>query len=766
MKKRLLSKLKKIDKEIIIIFLLAVGFFYKLFLNPSQMISPARDIVSIYYHFKDFLNFSLFNGQGLPLWDPYIFSGMPFIANPESAIFSPFNILYLIFPVSFAFGFSSFINTFLIGTFTYLFAKLIKISKISSLLSAVIMMFSGPFIILIFPGHTYILDTITWFPILLYIFEVSFLKNKLIYSVFAGFVLGFIGVAGHIQPGVYGFLTAFSYLVLRIIVSRDKSKIKILLLPILSSIIAFFIFEIQLIPLFELFMVSDRAGGVSYIFASDFSLPLKQLIGFILPNFFGNPVINNYWGRSNFWSTCGYLGVIPLILTIFAIYKGKNIFTYIFSILGIFALLFSLGKYSIVFPFFYNFVPFFNDFRVPARFLYIYAFSLAILSGIGFDKLIKLKRTLLLWLGKIFLITGLFFITLTLIFNFIPQKISYFERYLLNSSYAIGISRELIFSQIIQDLFIFWIIIILFSAFLILKSKYRTNFLNYFLIFLVISNLWFYWQGYYTTKALENVFPKQEVIEQIKKDSSTFRVFDQTGLLISDLEYARLENVLGISAALSSTYREFFHLTGAHSDSKYDVFIDIKKITNLIPLKLLNVKYLITKQNIENDSLNLKLKGINNLYEITDTLPRVYVIPNGVTVKDTKEALQNIKDGKFDLKSTILIEDYPSFSGDQIYKEIAIKNRSSDKIILNTFSSKRGFLVLSEIYYPGWKAFDNSKELKIYKGDGLVRVLPLSSGTHNIKFVYDPLSYTYGKYISIISVLLIIVFIYLKRRKF
>lgn len=756
------SFFSKLDRHIILIFFLSAIFFHKLFLNPSQMISPAVDTVSIYYHLKSFLITSILSGNGLPLWDPYIFSGMPLLGNPESAVFSPFNIFYLIFPVYFAFGFSYFFNTFLIGVFTYLFAKLIKLSKFSSVLSAAIMMFSGPLIILIYPGHTYVMSTLVWFPLLLYFFELSFLKDKILYSLPSGIVLGFISVSGHFQPGLYGFFAACLYLILRIVFSKDKSKVRLLSVLIITPVVAFCLFAVQLIPTLELLSLSNRAKAVSYVFASDFSLPPKQLISFILPNFFGNPIVGNYWGKGNFWSLCGYLGVIPLILTLFAIFKKRNKFVWIFLILGIFALIFSFGKYSFLFPFFYKYVPFFDSFRVPSRFLYIYVFSFSILAGIGFDALFNLRDGKILKLGKILLSFGFLWLLVTFIFNLFPQKVLFFEKYLMKPYYAIKVSRELILNQIVVDLMVFWSFLILFSVFLILKSKVNGKLTNYFLLALIILNLWFYWLNYYDTKDISTVFLKSKPIEIIKKDNSFFRVYDQTGQLIPELENAGLESVSGISAVISTSYRNFFHTSGDYSDSKNDVFIDVTKINNLTPLRLLNVRYLISKKEINNANLILKQRANNNLYQIKNTLPRAYLVPNAINVRDEKESLLVIKNSSFDPQKTVLLEGHPDLEGSQEFKDLTINSKTPDKIILGDFFSKKGFLVLSEIWYPGWKAYDGNKEIKIYKGNGILRAIPVSEGKHTISFTYESFSFRVGLYLSIFSVVgLIIITAYL-----
>ena len=71
------------------------------------------------------------------------------------------------------------------------------------------------------------------------------------------------------------------------------------------------------------------------------------------------------------------------------------------------------------------------------------------------------------------------------------------------------------------------------------------------------------------------------------------------------------------------------------------------------------------------------------------------------------------------------------------------KNLCSSKLI-KTGNNDASILVLTDIYYPGWKAFIDETETKIYRADGLVRAVFIPEGQHTIEFVYQPESYYNG----------------------
>lgn len=136
---------------VMFLLLLASIFFWKVILFPDQMIYSVHhrleytvipDTVTAYYPWAFFANSILENGN-LPLWLPHSFSGEPFIANPQTAIFYPLNIiLFSIFPAHSAFGYGILLHLFLAGFFMYLLVRYIGLDKVSSLISAILLLVS------------------------------------------------------------------------------------------------------------------------------------------------------------------------------------------------------------------------------------------------------------------------------------------------------------------------------------------------------------------------------------------------------------------------------------------------------------------------------------------------------------------------------------------------------------------------------------------------------------------------------------------------
>ena len=88
----------------------------------------------------------------------------------------------------------------------------------------------------------------------------------------------------------------------------------------------------------------------------------------------------------------------------------------------------------------------------------------------------------------------------------------------------------------------------------------------------------------------------------------------------------------------------------------------------------------------------------------------------------------------------------------QNYKEVVIGKYRPNYISIDAELVKPGFLFLSDSYYPGWKAYVDGRETKIYRANFMFRAVALDRGAHKIEFVYDPLSFKLGMVISIFTI--------------
>lgn len=761
-----------------ILLLLLVGIFFNaLFLSPEKVLSSPDILASAYFpkfFFSSFFNLS----HQIPLWNPYMFSGTPFLANPSSGIFYPINIIFLLLPTSFAFDYLFILDIFLIGLFTYLFARKINLDNFSSFISAIVFMFSGTIIYRVYPGHLYILDAIVWLPIILFFYERIFEKRNYVSGAIAGIAISLMIFVGHSQFTFYNLMFSSLYFLLRLFFDLKETKnliktLKLFFIFTLSIITALGISAIQLIPSLELSNLSERSGGISFDFATAFSLPIYQVASFILPNFFGSPFNTTYWGKGNIWELGGYLGLAPLLFSTLAVFLKRNKYVTIFLAFSILALLLSFGNYGPLYNFFYNYVPFFNLFRAPARFLYIYAFSVSILCGLGLNYILSnnFKKKIYL-IKKLFLLgfTTSIFTTIISLFFYLSPNLSLYEKYVLRNSFAVGINHQVIFNQTIIDLFFFGVFsfIIFLSILLHIFKKIKVRIFMIFIFTITIAQLWIFDYKVVNLISLDKLLETPKVVQQINKDKSIYRVFSKTGDYNPILMINGHQVLTGYEGEYLRNYRDFLWLMGPHAETPFESFIVINSINNPVILSLLNTKYVIWDEELNSNNLKLIQKYKNNLflYENLYNFPRAYLVLDNI-VKERKFIISDNQSNTFKLKS---LKNYSflTFEKSDIYKNINVDNYSPDKISLNVTNEKPAYLILSEIWYPGWKAYDNGREIKIQIADYIFRTIHLEKGSHKIIFTFESGSFKTGRNISLLSIIviaLIVIFGRIKNKK-
>jgi len=738
----------KANKEIIILIILPVVFFRKILFSPTEIIYQFPSDINTYSVWKMYVLNSINNFGELPLWNNLIFSGNPYLGDPHSAMFYPINLIYLIFPIDNAFGYIFFINFILMGIFTYLFSRTIKLDKFSSLTASIVSTFGGTFVILIYPGHIHISDGIIWFPALLLTFELAIQKRQLWIGILSGFVISMMIFSGFIQIAVFSILSSMIYFLIRSITeykSDLKLLIKMLFIPFIAVIVGALLSSIQLIPDFELSKYSTRRFGLGYEFASDFFLHPYQTLSFIFPHFFGSPIDATWWGKGNFWTLSAYIGIFPIIFSAIAILFKRNNYVKIFLILTIFSLLFAFGNHGPLFQFFFNYVPGFDNFRAPARILFVFSFSLSMLTGFGvnyfIDKKNGIKKQKNLIKVQYFILPILIASIILIIFLFLKtDNLDFYEKYVLRNSYAVGIDHYAIYQHFRTDLIVFSTVLFSFLTILYLRIKNITSvkFIKILILLIIIMDLWFYGYKFLITKKSNETYISPNALKIIKKDQSKFRVFDLSGELIELLGRSGIESITGNDSARLYYYRDYLWLVGPHEESPYESFFQIEEIKNLNVLKLLNVKYIISKKEITLNGIEKIYKDKNYIvYEIENFLPRSFLKKHAT---DT-------------------------FPSNKKSDKVTITKYSPNEIILWTESKEKGLLFISEIWYPGWKVYINDKEKEIQKTNSIFRSVSLKKGKNDVRFIYSPTSYKIGKIITISTLLFSVLYLLFRFKK-
>ena len=162
------------------------------------------------------------------------------------------------------------------------------------------------------------------------------------------------------------------------------------------------------------------------------------------------------------------------------------------------------------------------------------------------------------------------------------------------------------------------------------------------------------------------------------------------------------------------------------------------------------------------------------IHENYDVYPRAFFVNNFKTVeKDTAQEYL-LKNPDFNLRQNVILEEKLSnesinklkLSKDNEINNANIISYEANNVLIETSNFDASILILTDVYYPGWKAFIDGTETKIYRADGLVKAIFVPEGEHTIEFVYLPESYNTGITISLITALILVAIYFVSRNKY
>jgi hypothetical protein len=349
------------------------------------------------YPFREFAAASLRSGHGLPLWNPYLMGGLPYVAAMHGDIFYPTFLLRMIMPTDTAMTWSFMIHIFLAGFFTYLFLRAWGLGFLPSVLGGVTYLMGGPIAAYVSPGHDGKLYVSALLPLAL-LFLIRGIRDGRIWAWGAlALTIGLAVLSPHpqllqymlIACGAFALFLAFAELELAdgtLVRLERRVAVRRLLFALGAVVLGAVIGAVQFLPVREYVPYSPRAGGRDYDYATSFSLPIEETINFYLPEFSG--ILDRYWGRNNIHLHSEYLGAASLFLAGLGLTSKRRGFRWFWIGALIVSVLWALGGNTPFYQLVYLLVPGSKFFRAPSTMLFMIGFAIAILAALGTERLL------------------------------------------------------------------------------------------------------------------------------------------------------------------------------------------------------------------------------------------------------------------------------------------------------------------------------------------------------------------------------------------
>jgi O-antigen/teichoic acid export membrane protein len=346
----------------------------------------------------------------LPLWNPYILSGQPFMASGQNGSLYPLGVLFYVMPVESAYGWFIALHLLIGALGAYWLARTLGATRLGGIVSGLTFGFCGYLVVsFLWPM---VVSTAVWLPTVLAVIERQMQRGtrEAVRSIaVGGLVVGLQFLAGHLEMSLYVLLTAGLYTTIRLALRLRADGI---VRPLLDGFVALAMVAlgtglaaIQLVPFAEVINANVRSGWSDYQETIGYALPKERLLAYLMPDLFGNPTDHTYydlttgqtlptdhtrpngerrtdteWGGKNYVEGTVYLGVLPLLLAIIGVLARPRGGALVLTILAAVSLLLAFGTplYAVLF---YG-IPGVNQLHTPFRWVYPFTVCAAVLAGL------------------------------------------------------------------------------------------------------------------------------------------------------------------------------------------------------------------------------------------------------------------------------------------------------------------------------------------------------------------------------------------------
>lgn len=442
----------------VLIGLILVGFFAPVLLGPASLVpfdnlysfppwkaaaaqmgvqqphnELLSDLVLENYAWKTLILQALRQGE-IPLWNPYLFAGLPFLSAGQSSALYPFSVLFLLLPLDRAYGYFVALQLWLAALGMYVLLRLLRVSRLGATVGALTYALSGFMVVsVVFPM---VLGAAAWLPAILACLERVFqhegrriagekvaLAGSFFWVLLAALLVGLQFLSGHFEISYYVLMVTGLYALWRIAglafrgSRRGARAILLLSLTGLGVGLGIALAAVQLIPAAELAQRSFREGASTYTQVVSYAFPARQVLTFLMPDFFGNPADHSYvdvfdfttraaptgtifWGSKNYVEAGAYVGILPLALALLAIagvlgtlrgtrtrpgeppstWRAQALFFFLLAVVSL-LLAFGTPLYAIL----YYVLPGYTQLHTPFRWVFPFTLAMAALAGMGAD---------------------------------------------------------------------------------------------------------------------------------------------------------------------------------------------------------------------------------------------------------------------------------------------------------------------------------------------------------------------------------------------
>lgn len=784
---RVSAALRPADADLDVPFKLAAGIFLALsIIYFAPAFFPGRgifgtDYLAGGYQFMEFLSNQLRSGV-IPKWVPYVYGGVPLHANPGSTYYPSRLLLMFLLPDSRIFPALLLTQFAIAGTGMYLLARELGTRTWIAFLAGLAFMFTGITMSGLYSGHDGRIIVATFSPLVFFCLHRGMRTGR--FAPFAGLAatLGFSLLCFQIQSNYYLLLAAAAWTLFCAWQFREAGAPKILArlgLALAAVAFAFALAAVNFLPFLDYVAESPRGaeGGRGYEYSTSFSMPPAEISGFAIPEQQGT--LGTYHGKSFFKQHTEYVGALVIAMLLLGVYfSRRSRYWAFFAATALLALSMSLGGYTGIYRLYYNFLPGVNKFRAPSISLFLVSMSLVVMAAITLEAIAKVRdnapeeEKAARRAGK----------------GTKVRTESEFARYLTLGVVGIGVLMVLVSQTIPSPLgesvgwirFGLFFLIVGFLLYFWLAGRITSRTVAMALCVVTLADLWIVTRKFFqTVKPPDEVYAPDDVVQYLRSQNDSDRVWvfpfggpsvyhgsEQVGenriplrnyLMHFGFEQAggehgnQLERFNKYAGAGEKVYVDWHNFAG------WPAFMsaaNIRYIVSGVELQLFNA------DSTKSPDIEEVFRGSAIVYRNNKVLPRAFVVGDARVIPNTDSALAFMKVRGWDPRQTAVV-DRPlgiTLPATPLIDSTVITERNPDKVVVRTSTNRPALLVLSDVYAHGWKAWVDGKLTPIIITNVAFRGVPVTTGTHTIRFEFDPDALKTGRTISLVLFVILVAY--------
>ena len=734
----------------------AVAFFYKIIF--FRQIYYAGDWMYFFQPWTALASEGIQKGL-FYLWNPYLANGEPLLANIQVAVLYPLKLVFYLLPFSWASKIYILEHFFLAGSFLYLLLRHYRLGRLAGFIGSFIFMFSGWMLVQV--EFFSALGSVIWLAVVWLLWERALATGRSVYFLAVGLALALQFYAGYTFIFYYTNIAMIMYLV-----ATRKPNLKALWMwAFLTGLIM-----VQLWPTAELVPHTIRTNW-TFKEVSTWSLPPLFLVKFVLPGIFGStnlqetasqPFGTSFFAIKQYWLSTFYLGILPLLFLLFS-WSGRKR-GYFWEIIALSSLLLSFSATFPVTRFFYQYLPLAKSFTHPASFMFFFLFALVLFISRGIDNFaaadLRLQRShfLVLLIGGAGACGLAYFLFRYL--SLLPEQKLWLE----------------------TNFWQFCLKLLAAAAVLYLWYRCKTSRLVKTLVVAFVALDLVYFGLSVNPTVNDRFFSKPSGnLDLVRTELGPGRAFFEPEAQMNRLMSGRdrEENYYSLRSALQPNTGLPYHVPyvfeyGYITIKNYkDLLYRARYLPSIMDsgiIDMLGGKLIFSYNKLEHPKLQLLSAKEIRIYKNTAALPDAWLV-HRVKQLPAQATVDYLAGPDFDPRQEVVLEDGVTLpengpaGRDLYFRELPVQRADTDRYRIDTESAGPGWLVNNDIYFPGWNARLDNQRINIYKADYILKAVPVPAGTHQVEFIYQPVSF-YGGLIVTLLTLLSVTVILLKKWNF